>query len=176
MHSVVPDQAAAADALCKPPADGLRSPEPELPGTLLTCRTLGLDFTAQCQWPRCHPLDERAITVSHHLLIMAVCTRRLALELKCRHLSPAKPAPLESISASLGLHPACGSAVRIVHPATGRPARPAVLSAGTARLPALMHPAAAAVGAAAESDVMLARAPPARLVIVPRDPGQQPPA
>ncbi|MGY6022540.1 AfsA-related hotdog domain-containing protein [Streptomyces spinosirectus] len=35
---------------------------------------------------------------------------------------------------------------------------------------ALLHPAAAAVGAVADSDVLLARAPQGRLVIVPRDP------
>lgn len=36
--------------------------------------------------------------------------------------------------------------------------------------PALLHPAAAAVGAAAEHDVLVARAPQGRLVVVPRDP------
>lgn len=36
--------------------------------------------------------------------------------------------------------------------------------------PGLLHPSAAAVGAAADADVLLARAPQGRLVIVPRDP------
>ncbi|MFD5625787.1 hypothetical protein [Streptomyces sp. NPDC127072] len=40
------------------------------------------------------------------------------------------------------------------------------------RLPAaLLHPPAAAVGAVAEPDVLVARAPQGRLVVVPRDPG-----
>ncbi|GGX63892.1 hypothetical protein [Streptomyces fructofermentans] len=44
-------------------------------------------------------------------------------------------------------------------------------TAGLPRPPGLLHPAAAAVGAAAEPDVMLARAAQGRLVILPRDPG-----
>ncbi|MGE6738074.1 hypothetical protein ACQKIP_45265, partial [Streptomyces sp. NPDC059900] len=52
-----------------------------------------------------------------------------------------------------------------------RPARAGAPCTTAAPLPALLHPPAAAVGAAADTDVLLARAPQGRLVIVPRDPG-----
>ncbi|MEU8792761.1 hypothetical protein [Streptomyces sp. NPDC048643] len=46
----------------------------------------------------------------------------------------------------------------------------AVQEPGAGTLTSLLHPAAPAVGAAADPDVLLARAPQGRLVIVPRDP------
>ncbi|MEU6125240.1 AfsA-related hotdog domain-containing protein [Streptomyces sp. NPDC047123] len=56
--------------------------------------------------------------------------------------------------------------IRFARPPAPDPAWP-----DDAPRPALLHPSPAAVGAAAEPDVMLARAPQGRLVVVPRDPG-----
>ncbi len=50
------------------------------------------------------------------------------------------------------------------------PAPPTAPEPGEGTLTSLLHPAAPAVGAAADPDVLLARAPQGRLVIVPRDP------
>ncbi|MFD7680369.1 hypothetical protein [Streptomyces sp. NPDC060187] len=50
------------------------------------------------------------------------------------------------------------------------PAPPTAPEPGEGTLTSLLHPAAQAVGAAADPDVLLARAPQGRLVIVPRDP------
>ncbi|MEW1927505.1 MULTISPECIES: hypothetical protein [unclassified Streptomyces] len=197
------------------------------PGTPLTWRTLGLDtlasmlllslqrlggssFSAQCQWPRLHPLNERAIAVSHHPLIMVESTRQLARALERRYLAPDGPAPLEPLSVRLGVRPGVrplerGSATDVsVRVSVGdlathagvlaayrisaeyehegmpfgsctmRCARPVHLAAPCVVAPpplSHLHPPAAAVGAAADTDVLLARAPQGRLVIVPRDPG-----
>ncbi|MFJ4692410.1 hypothetical protein [Streptomyces sp. NPDC088766] len=54
--------------------------------------------------------------------------------------------------------------------AVGRPPGPGP-SPGDLTPAGLLHPSSAALGAAAEADVMLARAPQGRLVILPRDPG-----
>ncbi|GHC51140.1 AfsA-related hotdog domain-containing protein [Streptomyces flavofungini] len=197
------------------------------PGAPLTWRTLGLDtmasllvmslsrlgssgYRARCQWPRLHPLNERAIAVSHHPLIMAESTRQLAIAWERRHASADGVAPLEPVSVNLGLRPAArpterGSftdvAVRVsvsdhaTHAGrlvayritaeyehegtpfgscTMRCARPADSRAPSTVTPpplAHIHPPAAAVGAGADSDVMVARAPQGRLIVVPRDPG-----
>jgi 2-oxo-3-(phosphooxy)propyl 3-oxoalkanoate synthase len=126
MHEVATDQ--AFDARGRRHGGGIGDRpgrEPVLRQVPLTWRGLGLDtmasllvesfahlgkrcFAARCQWPRLHPLNERA--------------------------SPAAPA--EDVP-----------------------------------LPGLLHPPAAAVGATADGDVMLARAPRGRLVTAPRDPG-----
>ena len=99
-----------------------RQRDPERLDTPLTWRTIGLDamasmlvvslrrlgrtgFTAQCQWPRLHPLNERAIAVSHHPLIMVESTRQIAVALERRHLSAEGVALLEPVSVSLGLQP-----------------------------------------------------------------------
>ncbi|MFG3126992.1 hypothetical protein ACGFZU_04700 [Streptomyces tendae] len=55
--------------------------------------------------------------------------------------------------------------VRLVRPAGS------AAPSGEVPLPGLLHPPAAAVGAAADADVMLARGPRGRLVTAPRDPG-----
>ncbi|MFD6292288.1 AfsA-related hotdog domain-containing protein [Streptomyces sp. NPDC060205] len=52
-----------------------------------------------------------------------------------------------------------------------RPAPHAPDALGTASPPGMLYPSAAAVGAAAEPDVLLARAPQGRMAIAPRDPG-----
>ncbi|MFF1544416.1 hypothetical protein [Streptomyces sp. NPDC058291] len=166
-------------------------------------------FEARCQWPRLHPLNERALTVVHHPLIMAESLRQLAAALERRHLATAATA-LEPVSVGLGLAP--GAQPREAGDATAVGVRLGVsdvllddgeligyrvsaefLHAGqrfgscTMRLArraadgdppvhakptgGLQHPAAAVVGAAAEPDVMLARACQGRLVLAPRDPG-----
>ncbi|MGW0902871.1 AfsA-related hotdog domain-containing protein [Streptomyces sp. NPDC002853] len=177
---------------------------------IVSLRRLGSrSFTAQCQWPRLHPLNERSVAVSHHPLIMAESTRQLALALERGYLSAAGLAPLQPVTASLGLRPWSqptehGSATEVTarvnvsdlaryagplaafrvtaeYQHAGVPfgsctmqvARPVPLGTGATvaePLPSLMHPPAAAVGAAADTDVLLARAPQGRLVIVPRDP------
>ncbi|MGW5861619.1 AfsA-related hotdog domain-containing protein [Streptomyces sp. NPDC055239] len=182
---------------------------------VVSLRRLGrTGFSAQCQWPRFHPLNERAIAVSHHPLIMVESTRQIAVALEHRYLSADAVAqgraPLEPVSVSLGLQPrvwpterasATDVAVRVTvsdhatradelacyritaeyqHAGTpfgsctmrmARPAYPGASCPPTVPPPALLHPPAAVVGAAADTDVMLARAPQGRLVIVPRDPG-----
>ncbi|MEU6678908.1 hypothetical protein [Streptomyces sp. NPDC046925] len=196
-------------------------------GATLTWRTLGLDamasmlvvslrrlgrtgFAAECQWPRLHPLNDRAVAVAHHPLLMVESTRQIAVALERLHLSAEGPALLEPVSVSLGLRSRSwpserGSATDVTvrvsvsdhaTPAPGltgyritaeyehagtpfgsctmRMARPAPAgppcAPAAAPLPALLHPPAAVVGAAADTDVMLARAPQGRLAIMPRDP------
>ncbi|MGW6061771.1 hypothetical protein [Streptomyces sp. NPDC055189] len=226
MHGATPEADRGADEHPDARADRHRRDPQRLDGSL-TWRTLGLDamasmlvvslrrlgrsgFTAHCQWPRSHPLNERAIAVSHHPLIMVESTRQIAVALERRHLSAQGIAPLEPVSVSMGLHPRAwpterGSAtdvtVRVsvselatqaagnlvVYRVTAeyehagrpfgsctmrmaRPAEPGAPCATAATLPALLHPPAAAVGAAADTDVMLARAPQGRLALIPRDP------
>lgn len=246
MHGATTEAAQATDAPHEAGADR-RQHTPKRPDTSLTWRSLGLDamasllvvslcrlgcssFIAQCQWPRFHPLNERAIAVSHHPLLMVESTRQIAVALERRHpagegLAPheAVPAasrdvpldasldvPLEPVAVSLGLHPRSwpterGSATDVTarvsvsdlatrggrlsscritaeYQHAGRPFGSCTMRvAPSARLgtpevvamspSALLHPPAAVVGAAADSDVMLARAPQGRLVIHPRDPG-----
>ncbi|PSM44645.1 hypothetical protein C6Y14_00390 [Streptomyces dioscori] len=57
-------------------------------------------------------------------------------------------------------------AMRLARPALHAPEAP-----GTASLPGMLYPSAAAVGAAAEPDVLLARGPQGRMAIAPRDLG-----
>ncbi|MGW5731561.1 MULTISPECIES: hypothetical protein [Streptomyces] len=200
---------------------------PESPSAPVTWRTLGLEtmasllvvslgressrsFVAHCQWPRCHPLNERTTAVRHHPLIMVESARQLALAVERTHLYADERPALEPLSLSLGLRPPPGPTehgsatdveARLVlsdlasyagqfasYRATteflqrGTPfasctigfARP--LEGGTpipdeAVAHALLFPSAAAVGAAADTDVLLARAPQGRLVLHPRDPG-----
>ncbi|MFE6160709.1 hypothetical protein ACFQ7F_17560 [Streptomyces sp. NPDC056486] len=225
MYGATTEAAQTADERQEARADR-RQPSPEQPDRSLTWRTLGLDamasmlvvslrrlgrtgFTAQCQWPRFHPLNERAIAVAHHPLIMVESTRQIAVALERGHLSAEGLAPLEPVAVSLGLQPrvwptergsATDVAVRVsvsdhatqagelafyritaeyrhagtpFGSCTMRMVRPAHLGAPCALAvppPALLHPPAAALGAAADTDVMLARAPQGRLAIVPRDP------
>ncbi|MDX3321754.1 hypothetical protein PV415_33120 [Streptomyces sp. ME03-5684b] len=193
----------------------------------LTWRDLGLDtmasllvesftqlgkrcFAARCQWPRLHPLNERAVgAVAHHPLIMAESTRQLAVALEYGRPSGAVRARLEPVSVGLGLrlrswpverrsatdvdvrmsvsdlvtkagrpvaHRVTAEFLRTGEPfgsCSMRLLRPAGSAApsGEVPLPGLLHPPAAAVGAAADGDVMLARGPRGRLVTAPRDPG-----
>ncbi|MGW6318901.1 hypothetical protein [Streptomyces sp. NPDC055099] len=166
-------------------------------------------FAARCQWPRLHPLNERAVPVPHHPLIVVESTRQLALALERQHLPPTGLPPLAPVSVSLGLDPrvrptehrsATDVAVRLVlsdhAPQSGslaryrltaeylhagkpfasctmqfaRPAPAGPTHEDEMTLPACLSPAAAAVGAAADLDVLLARAPQGRVVINPRDP------
>ncbi|MGW3143046.1 hypothetical protein [Streptomyces sp. NPDC001139] len=177
---------------------------------VVTLRRLGdRFFEAQCQWPRLHPLNERATTVSHHPLIVVESTRQLAMAVQSRHLRPGQDPPLEAVSVNLGLYPGAqpvesGSATRVSTRvmlsdlvlrrgalasfrltaeylyaghrfATCAIGCAAAAPAATGALPvapgsALLHPAAAAVGAVSDPDVLLARGPQGRLMIVPRDP------
>ncbi|MGW2830156.1 hypothetical protein [Streptomyces sp. NPDC001286] len=165
-------------------------------------------FEAQCQWPRLHPLNERATAVSHHPLIIVESTRQLATAVQNRYLRPGQEPLLEAVSVNLGLHAGTqpiesGSATRVsvrvmlsdlvlqagalasfrvtaeyLHAGqpfatcairfASAPAETGPLALAPAS--ALLHPAAAAVGAVSEPDVLLARGPQGRLVIVPRDP------
>ncbi|GAA3290389.1 AfsA-related hotdog domain-containing protein [Streptomyces cinereospinus] len=211
-------------------AHGARGPRPDVPDTPLTWLTIGLptmasllvvslrrqggrSFTARCQWPRLHPLNERVAAVVHHPLIMVETTRQLARAVELHHLAVAGPPrpPLEPVSVRLGVHPRGrpterGSATdveaRVVlsdlpSPRTGPPAscrvtaefllhgvafasctmrltRPGCAAAARAEAvapPRLSYPSAAAVGAAHDPDVLVARTPQGRLVIAPRDPG-----
>ncbi|MFF0139525.1 hypothetical protein ACFYRN_24125 [Streptomyces sp. NPDC005227] len=165
-------------------------------------------FQAVCQWPRWHPLNEHALAVTHHPLILVESTRQLAALAQNRYLPVADSAPLRPTSVALGTDPetrpietggATDVAVRVttsdVAVRSGRlagyritaeyfhagsrfgvcamvcaPASHAAPEPGVGTLTGLLHPAAAAVGAAADPDVLLARAPQGRLVIVPRDP------
>ncbi|MFF5497694.1 hypothetical protein [Streptomyces aquilus] len=176
---------------------------------VMTVRRLGdRFFEAQCQWPRLHPLNERATAVSHHPLIIVESTRQLAMAVQNRLLRPGETPLLEAVSVNLGLHAgaqpverdsATRVSVRVVlsdlalragapisfrvtaeYLYAGRPfatcairfapppAKPGPLAPPPGS--ALLHPAAAAVGAVSELDVLLARAPQGKLVIVPRDP------
>ncbi|MFE0523395.1 hypothetical protein [Streptomyces sp. NPDC058954] len=176
---------------------------------VMTLRRLGdRFFEAQCQWPRLHPLNERATAVSHHPLIIVESTRQLATAVQNRYLRPGQEPLLEVVSVNLGLHAGTqpiesGSATRVsvrvmlsdvvlqagaltsfrvtaeyLH--AGQPFATCALRLASAPAetgpPALapgsvlLHPAAAAVGAVSEPDVLLARGPQGRLVIVPRDP------
>ncbi|MEV6758568.1 hypothetical protein [Streptomyces sp. NPDC051214] len=227
MRGVALDGAHTADQ--RPDDSGARVPwwqEPHAPDAPLTWSSIGLDamalmlvvslrkqgsrsFAARCQWPRLHPLNERAVPVAHHPLIVVETTRQLALTLERRHLPSTGLPPLDPLSVSLGLNPrvrptehgsATDVAVRLVlsdrAPQAGPLARyrltaeylhggkpfasctmqfarpsPASPAHGDDRvLPALLSPAGAAVGAAADLDVMLARAPQGRVLIAPRDP------
>jgi len=167
-------------------------------------------FEGRCQWPRTHPLNERATTVAHHPLIVVESTRQLAVAVQRRHLPMASQADCEVLSVSLGL--LAGFVPRESGSATDVAVRltlsDVVVRAGSAASfrvtaeylhagqvfatcvlgcassggddpetagamapgPGLLHPPAAAVGAAADADVLLARGPQGRLVIVPRDP------
>ncbi|MER8007795.1 hypothetical protein [Streptomyces sp. NPDC094149] len=206
-------------------AHGIPQEQHEGPGEPLTWRGLRLEtmacmlvmtlrrlgdrfFEAQCQWPRLHPLNERATAVSHHPLIVVESTRQLATAVQNRHLRPGQEPLLEAVSVNLGLYAGTqpvesGSATRVsvrvmlsdlalragtltsfrvtaeyLH--AGQPFATCAIrfaSAPTETGPpvpapgsALLHPAAAAVGAVSEPDVLLARGPQGRLVIVPRDP------
>ncbi|MFG2281960.1 hypothetical protein ACGFNQ_25140 [Streptomyces asoensis] len=198
-------------------------PEPEAMDVPPTWRGLGLEtmasllvlslrrlgprgFEAWCQWPRHHPLNERATAVTHHPLIMVESVRQIAAALELHHL-PRAVSALEPDSIRWGVTPQAQPYERGV--ATAVLARVAVgdvmLDAGrlagyrvfadflhsglrfgscTIRMAVrqgaatpgvhaghgLLYPAAAAVGAAAEPDVMLGRAPRGRLVIAPKDP------
>jgi len=228
MHEVATDQ--VFDARGRRHDDGVvdrPAPEPVIRQVPLTWRGLGLDtmasllvescarlgsrcFAARCQWPRLHPLNERALgAVAHHPLIMAESARQLALALEYGRPPGAVRARLEPVSVGLGLRLRSwpverGGAtdvdvrmsvsdlvtvagrpvshrvtVEFLH--TGEPfgsctmrfARPvgSAVPVEGAPLPGLLHPPAAAVGATADGDVMLARAPQGRLVTAPRDPG-----
>ncbi|WJV44117.1 AfsA-related hotdog domain-containing protein [Streptomyces flavofungini] len=217
---------AAADRWERLP-DDLEAPVAELLGAELARRTLGLEtvtallvvsmsrrgsrsFTAVCQWPRLHPLNERAVAVRHHPLIMVESTRQLAMALRHRRLPESGTPPLRAVSVRLGLHAAAlpteqGSATDVAVQLTvsdlaadsgglaayrvtaefahaarplgwcsmrfarATPQPPPAAEAGPRA--GLLHPPAGAVGAAADTDVLLARAPQAGLVILPRDPG-----
>ncbi|RVU15246.1 hypothetical protein EOT10_39450 [Streptomyces antnestii] len=67
-------------------------------------RASSRSFTARCQWPRLHPLNERAAEVRHHPLIMVESARRLALAVERLHLLGGDT-PFEPASISLGLRP-----------------------------------------------------------------------
>ncbi|MER5450904.1 hypothetical protein ABT065_35655 [Streptomyces sp. NPDC002764] len=176
---------------------------------VVTLRRLGdRSFEAQCQWPRLHPLNERATAVSHHPLIIVESTRQLAMAVQNRHLRPGEGPLLEGVAVNLGLYAGAqpvesGSATRVAvrvmlsdlalqagtltsfrvtadylyagqrfatcairFASAPAESAPLALAPGSA----LLHPAAAAVGAVSEPDVLLARGPQGRLVIVPRDP------
>jgi len=62
-------------------------------------------FEAQCQWPRMHPLNERAPTVAHHPLIIVESTRQIAAAVQHRSLLAAGRTAFEAVSVSLGLRP-----------------------------------------------------------------------
>jgi hypothetical protein len=173
MHEVATDQAFDARGRRHDDVGDRPAPEPVIRQVPLTWRGLGLDtmasllvesfarlgsrcFTARCQWPRLHPLNERALgAVAHHPLIMAESTRQLALALEY-----GRPPGAVRAGESFG-----SCTMRFARPAGSAP------YAEEAPLPGLLHPPAAAVGATADGDVLLARAPRGRLVTAPRDPG-----
>lgn len=164
-------------------------------------------FRAVCQWPRWHPLNERALAVTHHPLILVESTRQLAALAENRYLPTPDGAPLRPTSVALGADAetqpvetggATEVTVRVTmsdvavssghltgyritaeffHEGTRFGVCAMVFAAGphaaadpaTGTLASLLHPAAPAVGAAADPDVLLARAPQGRLLIVPRD-------
>ncbi|MFC8851595.1 hypothetical protein ACFT5D_00850 [Streptomyces sp. NPDC057144] len=175
MHEVATDQAFDARGRRHDDVGDRPAPEPVIRQVPLTWRGLGLDtmasllvesfarlgsrcFTARCQWPRLHPLNERALgAVAHHPLIMAESTRQLALALEY-----GRPPGAVRAGESFG-----SCTMRFARPAGSAP------YAEEAPLPGLLHPPAAAVGATADGDVLLARAPRGRLVTAarPRAPG-----
>ncbi|MFF0187500.1 hypothetical protein [Streptomyces sp. NPDC005244] len=214
----------AQQAYALPPTEDVREPAPA-PEAPPPWRDLGLSsmsallvvslsragsrsFQAVCQWPRWHPLNEHALAVTHHPLILVESTRQLAALAENRYLPATDSAPLRPTSVALGTDPETqpvetGGATDVVVRVTtsdvavrsGRlagyritaeyfhagsrfgvcamvfaPVPPAAPELEAGSLTGLLHPAAAAVGAAAEPDVLLARAPQGRLVIVPRDP------
>lgn len=72
-------------------------------------------FEALCQWPRWHALNERALAVTHHPLLMAESARQIAAALELRHLTGADANRLQPVSVSLGVDPRaqpveCGAA------------------------------------------------------------------
>ncbi|MFD5517236.1 hypothetical protein [Streptomyces sp. NPDC127066] len=166
-------------------------------------------FEARCQWPRWHALNERALAVTHHPLLMAESARQLAAVLELRYLKGADDNRLQPVSVSLGVdlkaqpvergvasdvlvHVTVSDLVvrvgtvaayrltaEFFHAGTrfgscgmtlARPSRPRREAASMPQ-PGLLRPAPAAVGASAESDVLLARGTQGRLVIAPCDPG-----
>ncbi|MDI3387775.1 hypothetical protein QIS99_16430 [Streptomyces sp. B-S-A8] len=173
-------------------------------------RTGSRSFTARCQWPRLHPLNERSAEVRHHPLIMVESARQLALAVERRHLLGEDAPAFVPASVGLGLRPGVQpqerdaatdveallvlsdlaavrdrlTAYRITAEFRHRgapfasctmrlaaPARPRAASRADGPGPAgLLHPPAAAVGAAADGDVLVARAPQGRMVLLPRDP------
>ncbi|MFH8394447.1 hypothetical protein [Streptomyces sp. NPDC018036] len=62
-------------------------------------------FEALCQWPRWHALNERALAVTHHPLLMAESARQLAAALESRYLKGADDNRLQPLSVSLGADP-----------------------------------------------------------------------
>ncbi|WP_405848790.1 AfsA-related hotdog domain-containing protein [Streptomyces sp. NBC_01518] len=180
---------------------------------LLSLRRLGdVSFEGRCQWPRMHPLNERANVVEHHPLIVVESTRQIAAAVQDGHLRSAGDQPFRAVSVSLGLHPGAqpsesGSVTHVpvrvtlsdLVPGAGALASfrvtvehlhagqvlatctmtcaPPVPDDGEPLVAApgfeLLHPSAAAVGAVADADVLLARGPQGRLVVVPRDPAHR---
>ncbi|HEY9331320.1 MAG TPA: hypothetical protein VIS09_24275 [Streptomyces sp.] len=226
MHDMATEQAFGARGPHRGGDEARPAPPSATEAIPLTWGTLGLEtmasllvvsmnrlssrcYAARCQWPRLHPLNDRAVTaVPHHPLIMLESTRQLATAVELGRPAAGR-ATLEAVSVSLGLRlrarplergSATDVAVRVsvsdlvtdagslvAHRVTaeylhaGEPFGSCTIrlvrSADTAAPrdepaePGLLHPSAAAVGAAAESDVMLARASRGHLVIAPRDPG-----
>ncbi|MET9901743.1 hypothetical protein [Streptomyces sp. NPDC006446] len=62
-------------------------------------------FEALCQWPRWHALNERALAVTHHPLLMAESTRQVAAALELRYLKDVEANRLQPVSVSLGVDP-----------------------------------------------------------------------
>ncbi|MGW2787806.1 hypothetical protein ACWC3X_42650 [Streptomyces populi] len=62
-------------------------------------------FEALCQWPRWHALNERALAVTHHPLLMAESTRQLAAILGLRYLKDTDADRLQPVSVNLGVDP-----------------------------------------------------------------------
>ncbi|MFE4703358.1 hypothetical protein ACFRIC_40515 [Streptomyces sp. NPDC056738] len=95
---------------------------PMKPGTPLAWDDLGLQsmsamlveslsrrgsryYEALCQWPRWHALNERALAVTHHPLLMAESTRQLAAALELLYLQDAGADRLQPSAVSLGVDP-----------------------------------------------------------------------
>ncbi|MEV6196298.1 hypothetical protein AB0M19_28320 [Streptomyces sp. NPDC051920] len=62
-------------------------------------------YEAVCQWPRWHALNERALAVTHHPLLMAESARQLAAALELSYLRGADADRLQPISVNLGVDP-----------------------------------------------------------------------
>ncbi|MGW3917293.1 hypothetical protein ACWEBX_38300, partial [Streptomyces sp. NPDC005070] len=62
-------------------------------------------YEAVCQWPRWHALNERALAVTHHPLLMAESTRQLAAVLELSYLQGADADRLQPVSVCLGVDP-----------------------------------------------------------------------
>ncbi|MFF2365373.1 hypothetical protein ACFVU0_22135 [Streptomyces sp. NPDC058122] len=62
-------------------------------------------YEALCQWPRWHALNERALAVTHHPLLMAESARQLAAALELLYLQDAETERLQPVSVSLGVNP-----------------------------------------------------------------------